>query len=57
MIDVTEEDFAEKIDYFINNLQKYDRIVEQNYKYVIVNHRWKNRYDTVINALQIQLES
>ncbi len=54
MIEVTEEDFAEKIDYFINNLQKYDRIVEKNYEYVMANHRWKNRYDIMILQLSTQ---
>lgn len=54
MIEVTEADFADKIDYFINNPEEYDRIVEKNYEYVMANHRWKNRYDIMILQLSTQ---
>lgn len=52
MIEVTEDTFNEKIDYFLSHPEKYREIVNRNYDYVMAHHRWRNRYEEIMLAMQ-----
>ena len=51
MIEVNSDNIIEVIDELMNNKDKYWKIVEKNYNYVMENHRWKNRYVQVMKAI------
>ena len=53
MIEVTGDDFDEKIDQLLKDATKYKRIIEKNYEYVMKYHRWKNRYEELINWINL----
>ena len=51
MIEVNDADFSEHIDFYLNNSEKYYEIVNRNYEYLMRNHTWKNRYQTIIELI------
>ena len=54
MIEVTEDGFVEKIDELLNDKEKYKEIVDYNYNYVMEHHRWKNRFEQMIEVLNME---
>ncbi len=51
MIEVDSDDFEERISALINDPDRYEHIVETNYDYVLTHHRWKHRYEYMMNIL------
>lgn len=52
-----ENDFEEKITYFLNNPDVYKQLVNENYLYLISNHKWKNRLDVILSITGISLDN
>lgn len=46
------DDFCSKIDYYLNNEEKYNEIVDRNYDYFKKYHTWNNRAKQLIEKLQ-----
>lgn len=44
-------DFAEKIKFFENHPEEYQRIVDRNYDLVMKKHRWQNRYEKIVSYI------
>ncbi len=44
-------DFDEKIDYFENHPEEYQRIVDRNYDYILEHHSWGNRLETIMKTI------
>ena len=44
-------DFDEKIDYYEKNPDKYQELVDKNYDFILKNHSWGNRLDTILKAI------
>lgn len=51
MIEVSEANFNSNIDALRNNIEQYNKIVENNYNYVMEHHRWKNRYRMLLELI------
>lgn len=56
MIEVNSENFSEIISELIKDKEKYRRIVEQNYNYVMEHHRWKNRLEELLLKITDTIE-
>lgn len=54
MVEVDEENISTVVDDLLLNEEKYNEIVERNYKYLIQNHRWKNRYEQVMETISLR---
>ena len=52
MIEVDETNFITTIVKLLKNKKYYDNLVERNYKYVMQNHRWKNRYEFLLEMIK-----
>lgn len=52
MLEVDRESFDRQIDELLADTNKYKKLVEQNYEYVMKNHRWNNRFDYLIGELE-----
>lgn len=52
MIEIDEENFAERINELLNDENKYKEIVEYNFEYVMNHHRWKNRFEEMMIVLK-----
>ncbi len=44
-------DFDEKIDYYEKNPDKYQELVDKNYDFILKNHSWGNRLETIMKAI------
>lgn len=51
MIEIDDQNFGERIKELINNRERYNQIIEKNYKYVMTHHLWKNRLDMILNNI------
>ena len=51
MVEVTDETFDSKVKDLLENKDKYQKIVDKNYEYVMKHHRWKNRFDDLNNEV------
>ena len=51
MIEVDKDNFDEKIDYYLTHDDEYKNMVCKNYDYVMKNHRWRNRYQDLLQFL------
>ncbi len=51
MIEVNLTNFNQKIDFLLEDKEKYIKIVNKNHDYVMKNHRWKNRYEDLIQKI------
>ena len=53
MIEVGDyEDFKSKIDYFSNDRERYSKIVDQNYEYLMGHHTWHHRAKRLLKILE-----
>lgn len=55
MIEINENgsNFEEKINFYLNNEEKYSEIVERNYSYVMNHHTWTNRLDEIMRICNL----
>lgn len=51
MIEVNLTNFNQKIEFLLEDKEKYIKIVNKNHDYVMKNHRWKNRYEDLIQKI------
>ena len=47
-------DFDEKIDYLLSNPTVYMDLIESNYRNVMANHRWTNRFNSIVDTINGQ---
>ncbi len=52
MVEVDETNFNTAIEELLKDRNYYNNLVERNYRYVMQNHRWKNRYDSLIEMIK-----
>ena len=52
MIEVDADNFDDVISSLVNDPERYERIVETNYDHVLEHHRWKHRYEYMMNILK-----
>lgn len=51
MVKPDGSDFDEKINYYLENEDEYNEIINRNYRYVNNNHTWTNRLNYIIECL------
>lgn len=53
MIQVNDDcsDLKEKLEFYLNNDKQYNEIIDKNYKYVLNNHSWSKRLDSLISKI------
>lgn len=52
MIEVKDyEDFKNQIDFYRQNKEAYEKIVEYNYEYLMQHHTWKHRVESMMDKL------
>lgn len=44
-------DFDEKIQQMLNDTKEYNKKVSENYQYIRKNHRWKNRFNQMLEMI------
>lgn len=47
-----KEQFREKLDYFSENKEEYERVVNKNYEHIHKNHTWKDRVERLKQILK-----
>ncbi len=53
MIEITDyKSFSKAVNYFLNNKKEYERIVNENYCFLIENHTWDHRANDVVQFIR-----
>ena len=55
VIEVDMDDPLSQLDFLLNNLDDYIPLIERNYKNVILNHSWMNRWTSIKEIMNNQL--
>lgn len=53
-LDPDGSDFEEKVNLYLNDQKLYNETVERNYRLLMENHKWKNRYEAIISVYNNQ---
>lgn len=53
MIEVNDDNFSACVEKYLAHPEEYQKVVDKNYQYVMEHHRWKNRYEDLVQKLKM----